>query len=62
MSMEERVATAMTRIAYILGSMDNITCIFIRAVRPDDKNDIELDTPVNHTVHERHVMLEDTSQ
>lgn len=50
MSLEERLATAMTRIAYILGSMDNITCIFIRAVRPGDMDDIELDTPRNVAV------------
>lgn len=30
---EERAATAMTRIGYMLGSMDNITCIVLRAVR-----------------------------
>lgn len=60
MTLEERVATTMTRIAYILGSMDNITCIFIRAVRPGDKDDIELDTP-NNVVNDRRD-LEDTSQ
>ena len=28
-SLEQRIATAMTRIAYLSGSMDNITCILI---------------------------------
>lgn len=62
MSLEDRVATLMTRIAYILGSMDNITCIFIRAVRPGDKNDIEIDTPSAQNAPEKDDMCENTSQ
>ena len=27
--LEQKIATAMTRIAYLSGSMDNITCILI---------------------------------